>query len=229
MFLPLFSVSNYLLKHILEQKYYLSKVTMGVNFALFKLPSQLLTLLATANVPLSFWDSAFETAVYLINRLLSKVTKKKSPFETLFNISPDYKLLKIFGCECWPFLRPYNSPKLAFRSQFCVFIGYSKNHLRYKGLHIPSGKFTLLDIWSSMNKFFLFSKSVTTPSPTPSLIPSIVSVPLVKPSTNHINDTCSPPQENSHSTLPNYSPQPLIPFNSPTTSSFVAPTDTSPI
>jgi hypothetical protein len=115
-----------------------------------------LTLLATANVPLSFWDSAFETAVYLINRLLSKVTKKKSPFETLFNISPDYKLLKIFGCECWSFLRPYNSPKLAFRSQFCVFIGYSKNHLRYKGLHIPSGKFTLLDIWSSMNKFFLF-------------------------------------------------------------------------
>jgi hypothetical protein len=41
MFLPLLSVSNYLLKHILEQKYYLSKVTMGVNFALFKLPSQL--------------------------------------------------------------------------------------------------------------------------------------------------------------------------------------------
>jgi hypothetical protein len=188
-----------------------------------------LTLLATANVPLSFWDSAFETAVYLINRLPSKVTKQKSPFETLFNISPDYKLLKIFGCECWPFLRPYNSPKLAFRSQSCVFIGYSKNHLGYKGLHILSGKVYIARHVVFNEQIFPFSKYVTTPSPTPSLIPSIVSVPLVKPSINHINDTCSPPQENSHSTLPNYSPQPLIPFNSPATSSFAAPIDTSPI
>jgi hypothetical protein len=73
-----------------------------------------LTLLATSSAPTSFWDSAFETAVYIINRLPSKVTKQKSPFEKLFQISPDYKLLKIFGCECWPFPRPYNSPKLAF-------------------------------------------------------------------------------------------------------------------
>jgi hypothetical protein len=71
-----------------------------------------LILLATTNVPLSFWDLAFETAICLINRLPSKVTKHKSPFETLFNISPNYKLLKIFGCECWPFVRPYNSTNL---------------------------------------------------------------------------------------------------------------------
>jgi hypothetical protein len=99
-----------------------------------------LTILATSSAPISFWDSAFETTVYLINRLPSKVTKQKSPFAKLFQISPDYKLLKIFGYECWPFLRPYNSTKLAFRSQSCVFIGYSKNHLGYRCLHIPSGK-----------------------------------------------------------------------------------------
>jgi IS30 family transposase len=87
-----------------------------------------LTLLATASVPLTLWDSAFETATYLINRLPSKVTKHKSPYECLFQISPDYKFLKIFGCECWPFLRPYNSTKLAFRSKSCAFIGYNKNH-----------------------------------------------------------------------------------------------------
>jgi IS30 family transposase len=63
-----------------------------------------LSLLATANVPLTFWDSAFETATYLINRLPSKVTKRKSPFESLFHTPPNYKFLKIFGCECWPFL-----------------------------------------------------------------------------------------------------------------------------
>jgi hypothetical protein len=73
-----------------------------------------LSLLAIAAVRFSLWDSAFETATYLINRLPSKVTHHKSPYECLFNISPDYKFLKIFGCECWPFLRPYNSNKLAF-------------------------------------------------------------------------------------------------------------------
>jgi hypothetical protein len=62
-----------------------------------------LTLLATASVPLKFWDSAFEAATYLINRLSSKVTNHKSPYECLFHISPDYQFLKTFGCEYWPF------------------------------------------------------------------------------------------------------------------------------
>jgi hypothetical protein len=62
------------------------------------------------------------------------------PYECLFHITPDYKFFKIFGCECWPFIQPYNSSKLSFRSTSCVFIGYSKNHLGYKCLHIPSGR-----------------------------------------------------------------------------------------
>jgi hypothetical protein len=33
-----------------------------------------LSLLVTASIPLTFWDSAFETATYLVNRLPSKVT-----------------------------------------------------------------------------------------------------------------------------------------------------------
>jgi hypothetical protein len=56
-----------------------------------------LTLLVTSTVPFTFWDSAFDTATYLINRLPSKVTQQKSPFEYLFKISPNYKFLKKFG------------------------------------------------------------------------------------------------------------------------------------
>jgi len=116
--------------------------------------------------------------------------------------------------------------QLAFCSQSCVFVGYSKNHLGYKCLHIPSGRVYIARHVVFNEQIFPFSKSVTIRSPTP-LIPSAVSVPLIIPSTNHINDTCSSPPENSHHTLPNYSPQSLIPFNSPTTSSSAAPTDTS--
>jgi hypothetical protein len=42
-----------------------------------------LTLLATAHVPLTLLDAAFETATYLINSLPSKVTHNKSPFQLL--------------------------------------------------------------------------------------------------------------------------------------------------
>jgi hypothetical protein len=32
-------------------------------------------------------------------------------------------MIKTFGVACWPNLRPYNTQKLNFRVQQCVFIG----------------------------------------------------------------------------------------------------------
>jgi hypothetical protein len=49
-------------------------------------------------------------------------------------------MLKIFGCACWPHLRPYNKHKLSFRSKPCVFIGYSSLHKGYKCLDIDTGR-----------------------------------------------------------------------------------------
>jgi hypothetical protein len=64
----------------------------------------------------------------------------KTPVEQLFNESPDYTFLKVFGCACWPHTRPYNKRKLNFCSQKCVFLGYSSQHKGYKCLHIPSNR-----------------------------------------------------------------------------------------
>jgi hypothetical protein len=147
-----------------------------------------LSLLATVNVPLTFWDSAFETTTYLINRLPSKVTRKKSHYECLFNISPNYKLLKIFGCECWPFLRSYNSAKLSFCSTSCVFIGYNKNHLGYKCLHIPSGRVYIARHVVFNENNFPFLKSNPTRSSSSSTIPTFVSIPLVAASNHTISN-----------------------------------------
>jgi hypothetical protein len=44
----------------------------------------------------------------------TRVLQNSSPMEALFHESPNYNFLRIFGCACWPNLRPYNSRKLAF-------------------------------------------------------------------------------------------------------------------
>ncbi|GJV09216.1 putative RNA-directed DNA polymerase [Tanacetum coccineum] len=51
------------------------------------------TLLAQACVPQRFWHYASDTAVYLINRMPSRTSTNKSPFEHIFKRSPDYYFL----------------------------------------------------------------------------------------------------------------------------------------
>jgi len=98
-----------------------------------------LTLLAQASMPLKFWDEAFLTATYLINRIPSKVIDFATPLERLLDQQPDYKSLRVFGCACWPNLRLYNTRKLQFRSKQCVFIGYSVLHKGFKCLDVSNG------------------------------------------------------------------------------------------
>ena len=99
-----------------------------------------LALLANASMPLKFWDEAFLTATYLINMLPSKVINYDTPVHRLLNSTPDYASLRVFGCACWPNLRPYNKRKLAFRSKRCVFLGYSPLHKGVKCLDISMGR-----------------------------------------------------------------------------------------
>jgi hypothetical protein len=66
-----------------------------------------LSLLAHASMPLKFWDEAFITATYLINRLPSKVIHGETPLERLFHHKPDYLTILVnsnLGPNNVPFL-----------------------------------------------------------------------------------------------------------------------------
>lgn len=87
----------------------------------------LVALLQTASMPLSFWRETILIAVYLINKMPSEFLQGDSPQNRLYHTLLDYHLLRVFGCSCFPWLRPYTDNKLQTGSKKCVFLGYSSN------------------------------------------------------------------------------------------------------
>ena len=140
-----------------------------------------LALLDHSHLPFQMWDHAFITTTYLINRLPSVSLENKTPYFKLFHKFPDYAHLRVFGCACFPFLRPYNSHKLDFRSQECVFLGYSTIHKGYKCLSTSGKIYVSRDVIFNESKFpysTIFPSSVTMQSSSSSFTSSDWSFPL---------------------------------------------------
>jgi histone deacetylase 1/2 len=113
-----------------------------------------LTLLSHASLPLKFWDHSFTQSVYLINRLPSSaIPQFQSPFHSLHNQYPDFTQLKVFGCLCFPHLRPCNKHKLQFRSSPCVYLGISPQHKGHKCLDSTGRIFISKDVVFHETKF----------------------------------------------------------------------------
>lgn len=73
----------------------------------------------------------------------------------LYGVKPDYQSLRVFGCLCFPYLRPYNAHKLNFRSSTCTFLGYAFNKKEYKFLD-NKGKFYISGHGVFNEKIFSF-------------------------------------------------------------------------
>lgn len=81
-------------------------------------------LLFQANLPIKFWGESVLAATYLINRTLSIVLDKKTPYEILFGTPPDYDHLRTFGSLCFARRISRDRDKFSERSVRCIFIGY---------------------------------------------------------------------------------------------------------
>nr|GEV02099.1 hypothetical protein [Tanacetum cinerariifolium] len=145
-----------------------------------------LTLLAQACVPQRFWHYVFDTSVYLINRMPSRTSTNKSPFEHIFKRSPDYSFLRVFGSLYFPHLRPYNRYKMDFRSTPYVFLSYSTSHHGYRCLDISTERLYIARHVCFNEAQFPFDIPNTTSPPPSKTSPYYSSEsPYVIPTTDH--------------------------------------------
>ncbi|KAL4565106.1 hypothetical protein LXL04_029190 [Taraxacum kok-saghyz] len=171
-----------------------------------------LSLLHYAKLPLHYWSHAFQTAVYLINRLPTTILNHKSPYEALFNQVPNYSKLKPFGCLCYPWLRPYTTSKLQPRSSPCIFLGYSDSKSAYKCYDLETRR-----LYHSRHMQFIDSTFPSTSSFHSSQLPTVESF-LPAFHVPH-NSSFTPPTSTS-------SPPPVTPL--PSSPSTVSPNPIRP-
>ena len=156
-----------------------------------------------------------------------------SPYEKLFGSSPNYSKLKVFGCLCYPWLRPYTSHKLDPRSKPCVFFGYSLTQSAYLCYDPSTLKVFVSRHVKFVESIYPFSSTcsqdarpdsstVTTwiPQPIPirSITPALISPSAGCPQQHHHSEGPSVPSPASDSSVINTS-------HAPTQSSSISLTD----
>ncbi|RVW39236.1 Retrovirus-related Pol polyprotein from transposon TNT 1-94 [Vitis vinifera] len=121
-----------------------------------------------AHVPSRYWDDAIATAVYILNRMPSKVLQFKTPLQVLSeHVSlPTVVLLppQIFGCVAFVHLHKNQRTKLDSCAVWCIFVGYATRQKGYRCYH-PTTKrtYVTMDVTFLESETF-FSSSVSTSS-----------------------------------------------------------------
>jgi hypothetical protein len=98
------------------------------------------TLLMQAFLLGRYWAEGLHTATYLLNRLPSKTIQATCPHLALFGCAPSYEHLRVFGCACYPNTVATAPHKLAPRSTWCVFLGYSFDHKGYRCIDLSTNR-----------------------------------------------------------------------------------------
>lgn len=114
----------------------------------------------------------------------SKSATHVSPFESVFGLKPNYSKLKIIGCTCHPWLKPYTASKLHPNSTPCVFLGYSPSKSAYRCLDMSNNRLYFSRHVRFVENIFLFQVPPSQSSTSPSIVdpPGTTSTSLYFPS-----------------------------------------------
>jgi hypothetical protein len=110
------------------------------------------SLMFSTHVSKQFWGEAVLIAIYLINRMPSRVLRFKTRSQVLLQAFPDTKILssldpKVFGCLVFIHIHPHHCSKLDSKSIKCIFLGYSPHQKWYRCYSPINRKFyTSMDV-----------------------------------------------------------------------------------
>ncbi|KAM0863375.1 hypothetical protein ACQ4PT_044625 [Festuca glaucescens] len=96
-------------------------------------------MLKAKSVPSKFWGEAAATAVFVLNRSLTRSLDGKTPFEAWYGRKPSVHFLRVFGCKAYAKETKPGLKKLNDRSRPMVMIGYEEGSKAYR-LYDPEKK-----------------------------------------------------------------------------------------
>ncbi|KAL8099909.1 hypothetical protein AgCh_032243 [Apium graveolens] len=86
------------------------------------------SMMSLADLPISLWGYALETAAYTLNRVSTK-SVQKIPYEIWIEKCHSMSFMKVWGCEA--FVKCLASDKLGPKSDKCYFVGYPEETKGY--------------------------------------------------------------------------------------------------
>ena len=126
-------------------------------------------LLIGSKAPGRYWDDVVVTAVYLINRMPSKVLDFKTPLQVLSQhvTLPSLLLIKpcVFGCVAFVHLHKNQRTKLEPCAVRCIFLGYGTNKKGYRCYDSNKKRvYVIMDVTFVESDNF-YSSQISTTSP----------------------------------------------------------------
>jgi histone deacetylase 1/2 len=111
---------------------------------------------------------------------MPSILQLKSPYLLLYGSIPILTHLKVFGCACFPLLKPYNTHKLQPKTSTCIFLGYAGQYKGYVCFSLRNHKcFVTLHVIFDESVFLYISEpSASSPSPShaSTLVPPSISL-----------------------------------------------------
>jgi len=78
------------------------------------------------NLSKLFWNFVVSHVVFLLNKLPNKVLHNKSPYDILYDTSPDLIFIKVFGCEAFASTLTHNRTKLDPWARQSIYLGHRR-------------------------------------------------------------------------------------------------------
>jgi len=115
------------------------------------------SMMSQADLPISFWGYALETAAFTLNRVPTK-SVEKTPYKMWNGKCPGLSFLKVWRCEAY--VKRLMSDKLTQKSNKCFFVGYPRETKGYYFYNQAEGKVFVARNGVFLEKEFL-SKEVS--------------------------------------------------------------------